>query len=797
MKKKGIALVTALIFTVIIVVLVTVASIASLSNRRSAADNLRTSQAQFDAEAGLDRAVDETWYKIQATILAQNPNSPTNPVTIASYQAALNSVIGNGASLTNLFSASLDTNNSYSVSVSRTDNTNPDPTHNPGTVQVPSLGAKTPTCATLLVINSTGTLGTGNNAGTRRLQQNLCITGQDFKGLDYALLTNNANCIFCHMQTQSLDALGGAASSTAPWRKTKLGTLQTIAIRQGDDYQSTVAGTIQTRGQFLDATTGNAITSGANSTLKSLLTPGATNITNSSVDSGGTYTSPINLSTNVDCLNTPATCIKNQNFYFNYPTAATIQNFGNQYPDGQLPDNFPPPVPHTNGYTFAQDFAAAINNQAAGTDKDNPAGSITGNIGTFTSTISGQPSWSTLTAPGQTFNSGGSPGQNVVLDGNTNPISCGGASGGTPKTIYIQGDLIIRGKIKGSCKIVAQGNIYVMGDLKYVCGSDNHLCTDSEYANPTTSNLPAVALMAGQNMMVGDYLTPRLGNITDPSVIDAGQSVASKNTNDSWGPDVGASTRGTVPSMAWREVALFNQQQLIQYLKSPGTFIPRFYTMRDYNLSGDITGVSSQIPFWTGSGDQGVDNYTDPGYVKIPRSCITKGTGCVKVTVNGTTISASTMKSLLQNTLSLSPTNQWIGESALKNLWIQSVENTATTTNSRAKGKLRTDGLLYSSNGIFAISKCCTESTSYTDPTTKATITNYTSNTQGQWDVRGSIIAADTGILVTGNKPLGASNNTNYGVGLNIYHDYRLSQFFKIQNQLTPALYRSTFQVLP
>lgn len=796
MKKKGIALVTALIFTVIIVVLVTIAFIASLSNRRSATDNLRTSQAQFDAEAGLDRAVDETWYKVRATILAQNP-SATNPVTIASYQAALDNIITNGTTLPNQFATSLDSNNSYNVTISRIDHTSPDPTHNPGTVQVPGLGSSTPTCATLLVITSTGTLGTGSNAGTRKLQQNFCITGQDFKGLDYALLTNNANCIFCHMQTQSMDALGGAASSASPWRKTKLGTLQTIAIRQGDDYQSTVAGTIQTRGQFLDAASGNVITSGANSTLKSLLNPGSTVITSGSVDTTGTYTSPVDLSTSVDCLNTPASCVKNQNFYFNYPTAATIQNFGNQYPDGQLPDNFPPPVPHLAGNTFAQDLATAISNQAAGIDKDNPAGSITGNIGTFTSAISGQPQWSGLTYPGQTFNSGGSPGQNVVLDGNTNPIRCGGASGGASKTIYIQGDLIIRGKIKGSCKIVAQGNIYVMGDLQYVCGSDDHLCTNSEYADPISSNLPAVALMAGKNLMVGDYLTPRLGNITDPSVIDAGQPVASNNKLDTWGPYVGKSTLGTVPSMAWREAALFNQQQLIQYLASPSTFTPRFYTLRDYNLSGDSSGVSSQIPIWTGSGDQGTDNYSDPGYVKIPRSCITTGTGCVNVTVNGKTISASTMKTLLQNTTSLSPTGQWIGESALKSLWIQSVENASDQQpNPRGKKALRTDGLLYSSNAIISITKCCTEPVSYKYSKTK-TITNYTSNTQGQWDIRGSIVAADTGILVTGNKQPGQTNNTNYGVGLNIYHDYRLSQFFKIQDQLTPALYRSAFKIMP
>jgi hypothetical protein len=77
-------------------------------------------------------------------------------------------------------------------------------------------------------------------------------------------------------------------------------------------------------------------------------------------------------------------------------------------------------------------------------------------------------------------------------------------------TLLINGDLVIRGRLQGTGRLVARGNIYVVGDLVYDCGSasanTSRVCTKAEYADP--GNLPRVALLAGGNIIVGDYDMP-------------------------------------------------------------------------------------------------------------------------------------------------------------------------------------------------------------------------------------------------------------------------------------------------
>jgi Tfp pilus assembly protein PilX len=78
-------------------------------------------------------------------------------------------------------------------------------------------------------------------------------------------------------------------------------------------------------------------------------------------------------------------------------------------------------------------------------------------------------------------------------------------------TIHVNGDVVIRGQVKGRGRIVARGNIYVVGDLVYGCG--NHACRITE-TEPTLSsyrnwqNLPMLGLLAGGNVIVGDYDFP-------------------------------------------------------------------------------------------------------------------------------------------------------------------------------------------------------------------------------------------------------------------------------------------------
>jgi Tfp pilus assembly protein PilX len=97
-----------------------------------------------------------------------------------------------------------------------------------------------------------------------------------------------------------------------------------------------------------------------------------------------------------------------------------------------------------------------------------------------------------------------------LFDGNV-IIDAGRINGGRNAfkidgTILINGDLVIRGRILGQGRIVARGNIYVVGDLVYDCNNGTAACVPSNYGTPET--LPKVALLAGGNVVVGDYDAP-------------------------------------------------------------------------------------------------------------------------------------------------------------------------------------------------------------------------------------------------------------------------------------------------
>jgi hypothetical protein len=75
-------------------------------------------------------------------------------------------------------------------------------------------------------------------------------------------------------------------------------------------------------------------------------------------------------------------------------------------------------------------------------------------------------------------------------------------------SIYINGDVVIRGRVSGQGRIIARGNIYIVGDLVYDCSDTTGFkaCGASDYANP--ANLPKLALLAGGNIVGGDYDFP-------------------------------------------------------------------------------------------------------------------------------------------------------------------------------------------------------------------------------------------------------------------------------------------------
>ncbi|MCX7783224.1 MAG: hypothetical protein N2318_06215 [Meiothermus sp.] len=688
-NTKGITLVSTLVFMFIVIILVSVASLTSLNNRRNAQDALRTSQAQFAAEAGLERAVARLWHQVLAT--AASPS-------VSAYAVELNRMgLTNGTTLASLFGdpQSLGDGSSFVVRVSRQDDTSTDPD------------------AVVLTLTSTGTLADGT---TRRLRQVFRVD-RAFFPFDYALLTNNAECIFCHLDVKSLDALRGnpTADPSTWWRRAKVGVLESLIMRDNEEA-GVVHGSLVARGTVSQQYSGNI---GPSNLYRTTMNPGDARIRS---------TAQVSV-TPADC-SIPSNCITPQNLYYNYPDSNNLAAFGNRAPDGELPDSFPLPIADTNNNRLIDDaeWSAEVSSSLAGTNESYSTGSITASM---TINPSGSITWpgggSVLT---QTSANLGQSRSNVILDGSVTPITLSG-------TVFIDGDVVIRGRVRGNGTILARGNVYVMGDLTYDCGTGSTLAA-CDYSTP--SRLPQLNLIAGGNAVVGDYMTidTWLNDPTRDNVDMLGTSrnqqtmtFCQANPTDQacsqlrFQPWDSRRVQSQRPNLALTEIANFNRRELQRYLRD-SNYRPRLYTFGE-----------NQIYFSTGCSHD-PQNYASYSTIRGgAQVSFCRGDDTLS-TVTLTTAQAS---SILSRAARYEATSATFNNAILKNLW-------ANSMNARGTGPLRTDGLLYSANAIFGLSQ------------------RKYSKLNGRWDLRGGLVAADTGIFVPG-----PGDGTS---GLTIYHDNRL-----------------------
>ena len=126
-----------------------------------------------------------------------------------------------------LFTGTLQDGLSYQVSVRRAD-----------------VGGE----KTVLRVDATGWQGDeGNPASVRRVAEDLVIAPES--GPDYALLTNNANCIFCHTTVTSMEAAyGGPGNRYEGTERVKVGGLNSLDTDRVEALESLVTGTVYTRG---------------------------------------------------------------------------------------------------------------------------------------------------------------------------------------------------------------------------------------------------------------------------------------------------------------------------------------------------------------------------------------------------------------------------------------------------------------------------------------------------------------------------------------------------------------------
>ncbi len=545
-------------------------------------------------------------------------------------------------------------------------------------------------------------VGGSSEHGQQTIKSMLRVQGGAFKGFEFAVLANNINCIMCHATIDNVDRVYNTDPTLqGTFDRVKIASLESMLLRT-TSADSKLAGTLYTRGIVTDKA-GNTITD---------LSPSGTGLDGfgfSNVD--GKITEPM---TPVKLSNTTGSPLPtNGNLYMNYPTAAGDMT------DGDLPDKFPPPFPDVNGNKTVDDAEYA--DVAL-----NANGAITGGI-IYGVSGGGSYAGSGLPGSGNISSVNGSYNGNLILVGtDANPIKLN-------NDIAVNGDVIIQGKVEGAGQIMARGNVYITGDLTYNDGNKAGNRTFGKQQNGSTN---AISIAAGKNIMVGDYLTPKKGDLLDNTVMDPGNL-----------------SGGEGFSFAMSEITLFNrgewaktQPTLPDASGTPQTnptyepnYTPRYYVMNEgdpvyiYNKSfkdnkGKEKGTYFDAASMSWKGKEHQSKY-DLNTLTMLNSGDPQLTGA---TIN-----------------SLSSSNNWITPSQIKDMWIADEGNRTPGT------PFQIDGLLYTNNSIFTLSR-------------KA------SNTTGKMIVNGSIVAADIGMLV--------------GNGLNLNYDQRMKDFLKIQDNSSIAL---------
>lgn len=538
--------------------------------------------------------------------------------------------------------------------------------------------------AVYLTVNS---YGASSEHGSQTITTVLKIEGEAFKGFEFAILAKNINCIMCHATIDNVERVFNTdPTKLGTFDRVKVASLESMLLRT-DKAESKIAGSLYTRGIVTDKA-GNPITD---------LSPGGMGLNGydfSSVD--GKISEPLATVALTNATGYPLP--EYGNLYMDYPINPADQT------SGDLPSTFPPPFADDNGNKLVDDAEYARVALEA-------TGSISGGV------IYGVPKGSSfigssLPGSGNLASITGEYSGNLILIGtDAKPIIIN-------SDIAVDGDVIIQGKIEGTGQILARGNVYVTSDLTY---NDGAKAGDRTFGVSQSNKQNAISIAAGKNIIVGDYLTPKGGDILDNTSIDPGNLSGGENF-----------------SFAMSEITLFNrgEWQKTQPLlnDASGTpqanptydasYEPRYYTMNPgdpvYIFNKQDVYFDAASKTWKGK------EHTN----KYDMNVLTK------IDFGDPALSSASI-------VSLSSTDNWISATQLKDFWI--ADETA-----RASGdEFNVDGLLYTNNSIFAMART-------------------SSNTLGDLTINGSLVASDIGVLA--------------GNSLNLNYDARLKSFMKIND---------------
>lgn len=688
------------------------------SNRRLSADYLRTIEAQFAADAGLERAVYETWFKPQ---LEQDTSH--FELTLEQFRAGLDEagiLAGSSVSATRFsFGPPVSFEDTFEHSAYLT------------TLRRVDVGE----VYTLLRLDSTGWVG---NKVSRRVAEDFKIAVPQRDTTQFALLSNQAHCVFCHTQITSLevgyDAEGNlnALEGLTPQERSnifknkariRVGILESLLSDRIHEMKSLIAGTLYSRGET------NLFAS--NATLYTVPLNKIDGHTTSRLSSDEAKV----LSSAINCA---AGC--------NQRLEVAYRNYPLQGPDGELPQ-FPSLIADDNQNRLIEhsEWRSTVSRNGSGLLKGGIKKRVdTTPLGTLILNADRSTGLKNASATLSSAESVDGVAAHLVLEGSvSSPLVLSG-------NLYVNGDVIIHGRVTGDGKIVARGNIYIAGDIIYACDQDSRdiYWSSSEqticnYGQPDT--LPRLGLVAGKSIMLGNYMMPNLSAVSAPEDHLTRQSFAATSPEDvsRWFIDAGQPlSASSALSYTMIQAALFNQQEYDR-AKRDSSYTPRFYRMRE------------DSPVWLCASElRSKEDYCKQ-YIDL---------------VNLSTSTRSEDVSILNRAslLSLTPTGSWLAsaddatpektsELLVRSIWVNAVETRS------AQSALHVDGVLFSNNAMFGLLP-------------------KDSKTLGKALLNGSLMIADYAFLPTN--------------GLRLHHDVRLSELIDPKLKTLVVQTRSNYRLL-
>ncbi len=532
---------------------------------------------------------------------------------------------------------------------------------------------------------------------SRSISEVWVVERTKFEGLEYAMLSNNLNCAFCHLDVDTAARVyNDDAAMYGSFERVRVGSLDTFQLRHGTE-DSRIAGTLYLAGQavYSDAT---AISNWGSIDLRSRRF-GSDGLLEES-----------GLGTLIDDPLTPADAdfpAPLENLYLEYggPLEELV--------DGFLPSEFPAVFPDDGGYDPITGAAGSGGSGNRIVDSDEFAAAtydVNGSLsGGSIEIIASGGSIDTAAEVSAALNTGSvthlaptTAGSVVMIGTASDPILLNG-------DIAIDGDLVLSGVIKGTGVIQVRGNIYLPSDLEY---DDVNLGQfDRVFGQAADGTQNALALAAGGNILVGDIFHPR------------------------WGSGQVDSTDSSSFSYVWDEIAAFNKLEWIkaqEFLpgisddnRDPATFSvpnPRYkgpdYTPRYYTFDS-----SSPVPILAGTGyyDPSTDLWRGPELAGSWSSWSLLIADPTNSTDPFFFHADGTQKAALSTLLA---SDGWISEAMLESL----IRDLLSRRD--ADETMRIDAALYTNNSIFGL-------VSPRIPGTRA----------GKLRIQGSVVAGDIGLL--------------------------------------------------